>query len=105
MNLFLPFHRQNVHFHLVSPAEASTWSEIIEKQQNDVRPISLKSDPKCRSITSADSSGSLKDQSEMTLNRMTPDPNNAMELFGSDFNKIDVRPAKTQISLGIRPVW
>ena len=39
---------------------------------------------------SSDSIGLLKSQSEMTLNGMSSDPNNAVEQFGSDFNEIDI---------------
>ena len=39
---------------------------------------------------SSDSIGLLKSQSEMTLNGMLSDPNNAVEQFGSDFNEIDI---------------
>ena len=37
---------------------------------------------------SSDSIGSLKGQSEMTLNGMSSDPNNAVKQFGSGFNEI-----------------
>ena len=39
---------------------------------------------------SSDSIGSLKGQSEMTLNRMSSYPNNAVKQFGSDFNVIEI---------------
>ena len=38
---------------------------------------------------SSDSIGSLKDQSAMTVNGMSSDPNNAVKQFGSDFNETD----------------
>ena len=38
---------------------------------------------------SSDSIGLLKGQSEMTINGMSSDPNNAVKQFGSDFNEID----------------
>ena len=37
---------------------------------------------------SSDSIGSLKGQSELTLNGMSSYPNNAVKQFGSDFNEI-----------------
>ena len=39
---------------------------------------------------SSETIGSLKGQSEMTLNGMSSDPNNAVNQFGSDFNEIDI---------------
>ena len=42
----------------------------------------------CPNFGSSDSTGSLNGQSEMTLNGMSSDPNNAVKQFGSDFNEI-----------------
>ena len=40
----------------------------------------------------SDSTGSLKSQSEVTLNGISSDPNNAVKQFGSDFNEIATSP-------------
>ena len=61
-------------------------------------PISVKSNVTLRfaplaagpNFGSSDSMGWLKNQSEMTLNGMSSDPNNAVKQFVSDFNETDL---------------
>ena len=47
---------------------------------------------------SSNSTDLLKGQSEMTLNQMSSDPNNAVKQFGSDFNEIVAQPQPCSLS-------